>query len=57
MDHETNDTAPEEATATEEGLQEQSEEIQKEHAAKVEDAPDPRDPDEWRTAPKEGGGA
>ena len=57
MDERSEQDTGEEATATQEGVREQAEEIQKEHAAKVEDAPDPRDPDEWRTAPKEGGGA
>ena len=57
MDEQSGPGPGEEATATQEGVEEQSEDIQKEHAAKVDEAPDPRDPDEWRTAPKEGGGA
>lgn len=57
MDERSEQDTGEEATATQEGVTEQAEELQKEHGAKVEDAPDMSDPDEWRTAPKEGGGA
>ena len=55
MDHE--DPA-QKKTATDEGLQSQADEqVDKKTAQADEDVPDPRDPQEWRDMPKEGGGA
>jgi hypothetical protein len=46
-----------EKTATQDGLDSQAEELQDKHTQEIEDADDPRDPDQWREMPKEGGAA
>ncbi|HUR85481.1 MAG TPA: hypothetical protein VMY78_09060 [Solirubrobacteraceae bacterium] len=55
MDHD--ELEEQEKTATEDGVASQAEELQDKHAQNAEDAADPRDPDQWRKMPKEGGGA
>lgn len=54
MDH---DDKQQEETATEEGLHNQAEELADKDTQDSGDLPDPRDPDDWRGVPKEGGGA
>lgn len=48
---------PTKESATDEGLKNQTEELHDKHAEDIEDAPDPRKPEDWRNMPKEGGGA
>lgn len=54
MDH---DDEQQEETATEEGLDNQAQELADKDTQDSGDQPDPRDPAEWREMPKEGGGA
>ncbi len=48
---------PEQETATPEGLDRQAQEIRGESRGDINDEPDPRDPEQWRGMPKDGGGA
>lgn len=54
VDH---DDEQQEETATEEGLDNQAQELADKDTQDSGDQPDPRDPAEWREMPKEGGGA
>lgn len=48
---------PDQETATEDGLEQQADELQRKQPKTDDDVPDITDPEEWRRAPKEGGGA